>query len=184
MKILAFAASNSQTSINRKLVEYAISTLKDDIFPNAEIKTLDVDDYEMPIYRPDREEEGGIPEAAQQFYQKIGEADAILVSFAEHNGFVTAAWKNLFDWMSRIDMKIWQDKPTVMLAATPGGRAGQGVLQSQAMIMPFFGGDLKGSVGIGNWYDVWNDETKQLMRDEDIAEIKQTLKLLKGETND
>lgn len=179
MKILAFAASNSHTSINRKLVDYSISMIKHDLLPDAEFETLDLNDYEMPIYRPDREEEG-MPEEAQRFFQKIGEADAVLVSFAEYNGFVTSAWKNIFDWMSRIDMKLWQDKPMVMLAASPGPRAGQNVLQSQSMLMPFFGGDLKGSAGIGNWYDVWNEETKQLTRDEDIAAVKQALESFKG----
>ena len=46
----------------------------------------------------------------------VGDADAGLVSFAEHNRTVTSAWKNLFDWMSRIDMKVCG--PT-MRAGTP-----------------------------------------------------------------
>jgi NAD(P)H-dependent FMN reductase len=39
MKILAFAASNSHTSINRKLVDYSISMIKDDLLPDAEFET-------------------------------------------------------------------------------------------------------------------------------------------------
>jgi NAD(P)H-dependent FMN reductase len=85
----------------------------------------------MPIYSIDRERDGGIPGPAHDFCGRIGAADAVLVSFDEHNDFVTAAWKNVFDWMSRIEMKLWQGKPVVMLAASPGPRAGANVLASQ-----------------------------------------------------
>jgi NAD(P)H-dependent FMN reductase len=59
---------------------------------------LDLNDYEMPIYSIDRETEDGIPEEAQRFYDELGAVDAILISFAEHNGAYTAAYKNIFDW--------------------------------------------------------------------------------------
>ena len=60
-KVLVFAASNSSVSINRQLVTYAASLLED-----AEIETLDIHDYEMPIYRHDREEAEGIPQEGQR----------------------------------------------------------------------------------------------------------------------
>jgi hypothetical protein len=43
----------------------------------------------MPIYSADRESEGGIPQLAQDFFDKIGAANAVLISSAEHNGFPT-----------------------------------------------------------------------------------------------
>ena len=134
LKILAFAASNSRNSINRDLVEHAASRFRDEIEAEAEIEFLDLNDFEMPIYSIDRERANGIPTPARTLFEKIGAADALLVSFAEHNGFVSAAWKNTFDWMSRIEMKIWQGKPVVMLAASPGPRAGANVLASQQML--------------------------------------------------
>ncbi|MEM7116034.1 MAG: NAD(P)H-dependent oxidoreductase, partial [Chloroflexota bacterium] len=76
MNILAFAASNSSSSINKALVSYA-ATLID----NGTVEIIDINDYEMPLYSSDREQAGGIPQEAQQFYDKIGQADAILISF-------------------------------------------------------------------------------------------------------
>ena len=113
MKILAFAASNSRKSINRVLVEYAASRLQSRFLSSAEVEFLDLNDYEMPIYSVDRENADGIHRLARAFFAKIGGADAVIVSFAEYNGFVTAAWKNIHDWMSRIEMRVWQDKPVV-----------------------------------------------------------------------
>jgi NAD(P)H-dependent FMN reductase len=174
MKILAFAATNSRQSINRALIDHATARLLQ-IMPDVQIETLDLNDYEMPIYSIDRESEGGVPAPAQEVFAQIGAADAVLVSFAEHNGFVTAAWKNIFDWMSRIEMKLWQGKPMVMLAASPGPRAGANVLASQQMLAPHFAADLRGTLGIGKWPEAWDAEAAGLTRAEDIAALDEVL---------
>ena len=72
------------------------------------------------VISEDREAELGKPELAQQFFDKLGRGDAIMISFAEHNGSYTAAYKNLFDWTSRIDQKVFQNKPMILLATSPG----------------------------------------------------------------
>lgn len=177
MKILAFAATNHSNSINRALVTYAAAQMEQKD-PYIEVEFLDLNDFEMPIYSIDREVADGIPAQAQEFYDKIGAADAVLVSFAEHNGGVTAAWKNIFDWMSRIDMAVWQKKPLVMLAATPGPRAGANVLTNQEMLAPFFGADLKGKYGVGEWQDAWDKDAGRLVRDADIQAVDQLLDAL------
>jgi NAD(P)H-dependent FMN reductase len=100
--------------------------------PNLEVEFVDLNDYEMLIYSIDRERQGGIQHEAQAFFDKIGTTNAIIVSFAEHNGSVTVAWKNIFDWMSRIEMKLWRGKPVVMLAAIPGPGAGAQLLKKPA----------------------------------------------------
>ena len=174
MNILAFAASNSRASINRALIGHAAARLAG-IVPAAQIDMPDLNDFEMPIYSIDREREGGLPAPARDFFDRIGAADAVLVSFAEHNGFVTAAWKNLFDWMSRIEMKLWQGKPVAMLAASPGARAGANVLASQQMLAPHFGADLRGTLGIGTWPEAWDAEGKRLIRPEDIGALDDLL---------
>ena len=174
MRLLAFAASNSRNSINRALIDHATAQLRQ-MAPGAEIETLDLNDFEMPIYSIDRERAGGIPARAQDFFANIGAVDAILVSFAEHNGFVTAAWKNIFDWMSRIDGQLWQGKPVVMLAASPGGRAGANVLASQELLAPHFGADLRGTLGIGKWPEAWDTKAKHLTRPDDIAALDDVL---------
>lgn len=178
MKLLAFAATNSRVSINRALIEFATDRLKAKRAPEFEIEILDLNDFEMPIYSIDRETEGGIPAGAQAFFNEIGAADAVLVSFAEHNGTVTSAWKNIFDWMSRIDMKVWQGKPTVMLAATPGPRAGAGVLGGQEAVAPFFGMDLRGNLGVGTWQEAWDADSKTLTRTDDVAALDEVFDAL------
>ena len=129
MKVIAFAASSSKNSINKKLATLAAHTLRDELVPDAEVDVLDLNDFEMPIYSIDREKETGIPDLAHQFKSKISAADGIIISFAEHNGAYSAAYKNIYDWVSRIDTSVWMGKPMFLLATSPGRRGGQSVLE-------------------------------------------------------
>ena len=117
MKLLAFAASSSKKSINKRLVTYAASLLE-----GADVEVLDLYDFEMPLFSVDKEEELGHPALAKAFLSKIAASDALIISFAEHNGSYSAAYKNLFDWCSRAGAKVFHDKPLVLLATSPGAR--------------------------------------------------------------
>lgn len=121
--IVAFGASSSQNSINQKLAHFAAKQV-----PNANINLLDLNNFEMPIYSTDREKEG-IPEKAHGFKAALKAADGIVISFAEHNGAYTTAFKNIFDWISRLEKPIWCGKPMFLLATSPGPRGALTVLE-------------------------------------------------------
>lgn len=123
-KIIAFGASNHQASINKKLANYAAHQI-----PNAVVKLLDLNDFEMPIYSIDRELANGIHPLALQFRQEIAESDGVVISFAEYNGAYTAAFKNIFEWISRAGANIWSNKPMLLLSTSPGERGAQLVLE-------------------------------------------------------
>ena len=59
---------------------------------------------------------------AKAFLAKIEEADFLVVSLAENNGNYSAAFKNVFDWCSRITVKVFQEKPMLLMATSPGGK--------------------------------------------------------------
>ncbi len=80
-RLLSFAASNSKNSINRQFVQYAAKDIND-----SELDFIDLNEYEMPIYSIDREDEDGIPKLAYQFLDHIKSCDGLIISFAEHNG--------------------------------------------------------------------------------------------------
>jgi NAD(P)H-dependent FMN reductase len=166
MKLLAFAASNSSTSINKKLATYASS-----LMANADVDIIDLNDYELPLFSTDREKELGQPALAQAFFDKIGNADAVIISFAEHNGSYSAAYKNLFDWTSRINQKLFQNKPMVLLSTSPGPRGGATVLAAAVNSAPFFEGDVKASLSVPSFHKNFDAE-QGVIRNE---EIKQSL---------
>lgn len=175
MKILAFAASSSRKSINKALATHALTRLKTWL-PDAESEVLDLNDFEMPLFSVDREAEGELPDHAARFFRLIGEADAILVSYAEHNGNYTAAYKNLFDWMSRIDTKVFQQKPVVALSASPGKRGGASVLANALQGAPHHGADVVGSLSVPRFYDTFDVERGALKDTELAAQLEEALK--------
>lgn len=164
MKVLALAASNSSTSINKQLAVYAAG-----LVPNAEVEVLDLNDFEMPIFSEDKEKELGQPELAQRFFQKLGGADVIVISYAEHNGSYSAAFKNVFDWTSRIDMKVYQGKPVIILATSPGPGGASSVLAAATGSAPYFAAEVKGSLSIPSFYDNFDMEKGEL-KNEALAE--------------
>ncbi|WP_400078204.1 NADPH-dependent FMN reductase [Winogradskyella sp. R77965] len=139
-RIIAFAGSNSKTSINKQLAKYASSLVE-----NTEVNVLDLNDFELPLYGIDLENEQGIPDNAHKFLDHIKSSDGIVLSLAEHNGAYATVFKNLFDWMSRIDGKLWGDKPMLLMAASPGGRGGATVLEIAKGRFGYMGGNIVGS---------------------------------------
>jgi chromate reductase len=166
MKLLAFAASTSKKSINKQLVTYAASLLTD-----ATVDVLDLNDYELPLFSVDKEAELGKPALAQAFLDKIAASDAIVISFAEHNGSYSAAYKNLFDWCSRVNAKVFQGKPMVMLSTSPGARGGASVLAAATGSAPFFGGEVKASLSVPTFYENFDVEKQELKNEELKAKL-------------
>ena len=175
MKILSFAASNSRQSINKQLVTHASDVLAERIGPEAEIEILDLNDYEMPIYSIDRENETGIPAEAHRFVNQVRDADVILISLAEHNGSYTAAYKNLYDWASRIDMRVYDNKKMILLATSPGPGGGRNVLRTALEALPHFGADIRGSFSLAQFFDNFEPESGRLSNPAHAAELAEAL---------
>ncbi|PCH96381.1 MAG: NADPH-dependent FMN reductase [Gammaproteobacteria bacterium] len=176
MKLLAFAASSSSKSINKQLATFAASQVKHD--DGVEVEVLDINDYEMPLFSEDKEAQLGQPQQAKDFFAKLGQADAIIISFAEHNGSYTAAYKNLFDWTSRIDQKLFQDKPMVLLATSPGPGGAGSVLAAATGSAPYFAGDVKASLSVPNFFDNFDMEKQTINSPELLNKLKSALALL------
>ena len=148
MKIVAFAASNSRQSINKQLATYAAGLVK-----GAEVEVLDLNDYEMPIFSEDRERESGIPLAAYAFLERIGGADALVISYAEHNGSFSAAYKNIVDWASRATRNVFANKPTLMLATSPGVGGGASVLALAEKSAPYMGAEVIRTLSVPRFHE-------------------------------
>ncbi len=168
--IIAFGASNSKQSINKQLAEFATAQLG-----QVNVNVLDLNDFEMPIYGIDREQENGIPEEAQKFKKYIQESDGIIISFAEHNGAYSAAYKNIYDWVSRIDANVWESKPMLLMASSPGGRGGRSVLDLALSNYSHSNKNITGSFSLPSFYDNFSKE-EGVKDAELLASLKTELK--------
>lgn len=160
-KIIAFAGSNSKLSINKQLAVYVASLVE-----NVETTVLDLNDFDLPLYGIDFENEHGIPQDAHRFLEILKDTDGIILSLAEHNGAYSTVFKNLFDWMSRIEGKLFFKKPMLLMATSPGGRGGLSVLEIakgrfpfhdanivESFSLPFFGENFKENKIVDNTLD-------------------------------
>lgn len=171
MKILAFAGSNSQKSINKQLAAYAAS-----LFENADVEVLDLNDFEMPLFSVDLEKEIGQHEKAKLFLDKIENADILVVSLAENNGNYSVAFKNVFDWSSRISKEVFQQKPMLLMATSPGPRGGASVLDIAKNAFPRYGGQIKAIFSLPSFNTNFDLEQNKISNSELDKELKDTIK--------
>lgn len=146
MKILAFAGSTSSTSINRELVKFVLKS-----FQEEEINLIDLNDFSMPVYSVDLEKKG-FPGEAHNFLKQIEEADVIICSLAEHNRSYSTAFKNIFDWASRTNVKVFQNKPMLLMSTSPGGYGGGNVMNTAKTFFPQFAADVKETFSLSKFY--------------------------------
>lgn len=151
-KVVVFAGSNSVKSINKELAIYASSLLD-----NVEISVLDLNDYELPIYGIDEEMNNGIPKNAKTLLKVIHSADGIILSLAEHNGNFSSVFKNTYDWMSRIQQKLWNNIPMLLMATSPGGRGGASVLSIAKLGFPHMGGTVIADFSLPSFSENFKD---------------------------
>ena len=147
---IAFAGSNSSKSINHQVVSY-VATL------NENTEVIKLTDYETPIYSSDIEEESGIPEGIVSLNNKLATADRLIISVAEHNGNLTAFFKNIIDWLSRNDRDFLKDKEVILLSSSPGPGGASSALAATEKLLPYFGASIKTSISIGNFYQVFEN---------------------------
>jgi chromate reductase len=175
MKIIAFGGSPSKKSINKKLATYAAS-----LFENAEVEVLDLNDYEMPLFSVDIEAVIGHHPLAEAFLEKMASADIIVLSLAENNGNYSAAFKNVFDWCSRITGKVFQQKPMLLMATSPGARGGGFVLEIAKNNLPRYGADIKATFSLPSFdanFDVEKGKISNQELDKQLREITRNIKL-------
>ncbi|MCV9926951.1 NAD(P)H-dependent oxidoreductase [Flavobacterium sp. LS1R49] len=171
MKIIAFAGSNSQHSINKKLATYAANQ-----FNNAEVEVLDLNDFAMPLFSVDVEKEIGQHPKAKAFLEKISSADILVISLAENNGNYSSAFKNVFDWCSRIQKEIFQHKPMLLMATSPGARGGGFVLEIAKNAFPRYGGEIKASFSLPSFNVNFDVEENKISNTELDKELKDIIK--------
>lgn len=177
MKILAIAGSNSGVSMNKQLVNYVASQFGE----GNEVKVVDMNDYEMPIYRHEYEVENGVPQQAHNFAADIDNADLLLVALGEHNGTYSAAFKNVFDWTSRVkDRAVWNNIPMFLMATSPGGRGGLGVLEAAEKRFPLHGGNIVEIFSLPFFGDNFDKENQKISNPEKNNELLEKINKIKS----
>jgi len=171
--ILTLGGSSSRESINKRLAEHAGSLVQ-----NAQIINLDLNDYRLPLYSIDEEKSSGFPKDLKTLDQQIAKSDGIILSLAEHNGAYTAAFKNAFDWLSRIESKTWRNKPMLLLSTSPGVRGGKSVMAMALDRFPFHDGNIVFSMSFPSFNE--NFKKDEVVNPELKAQLNEGVRLLEA----
>jgi chromate reductase, NAD(P)H dehydrogenase (quinone) len=140
-KILAFAGSLRKDSFNKKLVKIAVKGAEE---AGGEVTYIDLKDYPLPIYDQDIEDSTGIPENAQKLKELFLQHDGFLISCPEYNSSLSAAFKNVIDWVSRprpneVYLCCFIDKVVLLMSASPGNLGGlRGLVHARALFSNIF----------------------------------------------
>lgn len=125
-QILAFSGSLRKGSYNQELVEHAAEHARK---RGAEVTTISLADYPMPIYNQDDEDASGIPAKALEFRELLKSHQGFIIGCPEYNSSITAALKNAIDWATRPKqgekpLECFAGKIVALTAASPGGLGG------------------------------------------------------------
>ena len=170
-KILAFAGSNSNNSVNRKLVEHAKSKAS-----KHKVTLLDLRSYDAPIFSEDLEKENGIPENIRELKSVFAEHDAFMIASPEHNGMMPAFFKNLMDWLSRTEGKIFQEKPVLLMSTSPGPRGGRTNLENMKNVFPHWGAStVFADFSLGSFYKAFDTANGHFTNPEDEVRLQEAV---------
>ncbi|WP_286234011.1 NADPH-dependent FMN reductase [Thalassotalea sediminis] len=172
-KILAFSGSNHSQSINQSLINVAASKVS-----KHEVTVLDLNDYPLPMYGLDVQAQG-FPESATKLRELMSGYDALIIASPEHNGSMPAFLKNVIDWLSRLTTPgnpFFGDtvKPVLLMSTSPGPTGGATNIKTMAELMPWWGGEVKGTYSLGGFFDKYTDGQFDQETDRAISDVINT----------
>ncbi|MCT1176113.1 NADPH-dependent oxidoreductase [Pediococcus pentosaceus] len=109
MKLVAIAGSIGEQSYNRMLLQYIAKHFENLV----DIELLNIDD--VPVFNEDEDLSDNIE--IQKIYQKVYGADGVILATPEHNHTVTAAIKNVIEWLS-FKLHPFDGKPVWIVGAS------------------------------------------------------------------
>ncbi len=179
IKVLAFAGSTREESVNKKLVFEAASIAAQ---LGATVTVIDLKDYPIPLYDGDIEAKEGMPNTAVQLRRLMIESDVILIASPEFNGSLSALLKNAIEWASRSEnagpsREAFKGKKFAIMSASPGSSGGaKGLVHLRAIIENVGGKVVPQQVAVPNAYNAF-DENGNLKEEKikiELQELVQT----------
>ena len=178
--ILLFAGSNSSTSINKKLIDYTATLIE-----QAEAKVIDLRDFEPPMFSIDLEKEVGTHPKIKQLVELIEAADGVVVSTPEHNSMPPAFFKNILDWLSRVQKirgegpQYLHEKPTLIMSTGPGRGGAVKGRELAKTVLNYANANFIGEFSLPSFFE--NFQEGKIVNEEINNELKELIKQLERE---
>jgi chromate reductase len=137
LKVIAFAGSLRRGSYNKQLACVAADFARE---AGAEVTEFDLADYPLPMFDEDLEARDGVPKIVLDLKTLFRTHDALIIASPEYNSSLSAALKNLIDWLSRPvpdepPLACFTNKVATLLSASPGALGGlRGLVHLRAIL--------------------------------------------------
>ena len=136
-KIIAFAGSNSSESVNYQLVKHTCERVE-----GHDIQLLNLANFPFPMYSPDLEKKKGYSNSLIEFRDDIAAAQGMILSVNEYNGNPSAYFKNVLDWLSRVDRTFLNNTKVLLMSTSPGKGGGKSSLAIIEKMFSYFGAEI------------------------------------------
>jgi len=167
--MLVFVGSNSSKSINAQLTKAVLKEL------NVTNTFIDLKTLDIPLFSEDLEREIKSPKGIVSLKDQIDTFEHIFITTNEHNGNLSAFFKNIVDWLSRADKSFLQGKKVFILSTSNGKRGGLGANESLQKMIERFGCEVYESYAFSSFSENFNKETQQITNKDFLQEIDNKL---------
>lgn len=126
MNLLVISGSSREESNTSILSNYVEGILKTSKF---NVSKVDLVNFKLPFLENEKVFEN---ENVQMLHKLLNEADGFIVCSPEYHSGMTGALKNMFDLT---DSELFEDKPTLILSVSGGGKGGVNALNSMRLTL-------------------------------------------------
>ncbi len=137
-KILVFPGSTRTGSHNVRLAALAAKELT---LIDADVTSISLADYPLPLYEGDLEANAGAPDNALKLKQMIMAHNGVFIASPEYSASVTPVLKNAIDWVSRVRERgdpayaAFKGRVFAISSASPGRSGGLRSLMALRQIL-------------------------------------------------
>jgi NAD(P)H-dependent FMN reductase len=130
----------------------------------AEVTTIDLGDYPLPLYDGDLEAQDGLPANAVKLKELFLKHDGLMIAAPEYNSSITPLLKNTIDWVSRPAegepmLAAYQGKVAALMAASPGGLGGlRGLVHVRSILSSIGVIVLPDQIAVSRAFEAFDDD--------------------------
>ena len=167
--MLVIVGSNSSTSINEQLTKAVLKEL------DLKNEFIDLKSLNIPMFSEDLEREIKSPGGILFLLEKLATHQHIFIATNEHNGTVSAFFKNIFDWLSRIQLKFLADKKVFILSTSNGKRGGLGANETLQKLVTRFGCEVFEYYAFSAFSDNFDTNNQKITNETYLQELENKL---------
>jgi NAD(P)H-dependent FMN reductase len=161
-RVVAVCGSRRDGSYTRTALTYALDAAAD---AGAETDLLDLGAVDLPLYHPDRDEQGD----SAALTRRVREADGVIIGSPVYHGSYSSTFRNFHDYCS---FDEYEDTVVGLLATAGGGSYGSTLDHMRVTVRGVHGTVVPHQVGIRKAYEKIDDGA---FVDADLQERTETL---------